>query len=52
MLVRKKNLSDEDIAEIAKLEIFLDEIPDYLAFNLSTEYKGLKLDFESWEDLL
>lgn len=52
MLVRKKNLSDEDIAEIAKLEIFLDEIPDYLALNISTEYKGLKLDFESREDLL
>lgn len=52
MLVRKKNLSDEDIAEIAKLEMFLDEIPDYLALNISTEYKGLKLDFESREDLL
>lgn len=52
MLVRKKNLSDEDIAEIAKLEMFLDEIPGYLALNISTEYKGLKLDFESREDLL
>lgn len=50
MLVQKKTLSDEDYAEIARLELFLDEIPDYLALDISTVYKGLKLIFESRED--
>lgn len=50
MLVQKKTLSDEDYAEIARLELFLDEIPDYLALDISTVYKDLKLIFESRED--
>ena len=50
-LVKKEELSDEDFEEIAKLEIFLEEIPDYLAFDITTEYKRLKLEFENREDI-
>lgn len=50
-LVQKNPLSDEDFAEIARLELFLEEIPDYLALDIATEYRKLKLDFESREDV-
>lgn len=50
-LVSKKSLSDEDYAEIARLEQYLDEIPDYLALDISTEYQDLKLRFEGRKDL-
>lgn len=40
-----------DLEEIAKLELFLDEIPDYLALDLTTEYRKLKLEFENREDI-
>lgn len=50
-IVQKAELSDEDLAEAARLELFLDEIPDYLALDLTTEYKSLKLTLESREDL-
>ena len=35
-LVVKPDLSDGEIEEIAKLEMYLDEIPDYLALNITT----------------
>lgn len=44
-LVRKKCLSDDEINEIAELELYLDNIPDYLAIGISTEYQKLKLEF-------
>ena len=50
-LVGKEMITDDDITEIAELEIFLDEIPDYLAWDIATEYKRLKSEFESREDL-
>ena len=50
-LVKKEKLEDNDFDEIAKLEVFLDEIPDYLAMGISTEYQRLKLEFEQREDL-
>lgn len=50
-LVQKPTLLDEDLAEIARLEMFLDEIPDYLALDIATEYKSLKLELENREDL-
>ena len=50
-LVCKGVITDDDITEIAELEIFLDEIPDYLAWGIATEYKRLKSEFESREDL-
>lgn len=50
-LVKKERLSDDEISEIAELELYLDEIPDYLAIGITTEYKRLKLEFMSREDI-
>ena len=50
-LVRKKALSDDEMSEIAKLELYLDEIPDYLAIGFTTEYQRLKLEFMNREDI-
>lgn len=49
-LTQREFLSDDDLEEISRLEVFLDEIPDYLAFDLTTEYKKRKLEFELRED--
>lgn len=46
-LAGKKELSDEEYAEIMELEVALDEIPDYLALEFTTEYQRLKLEFEN-----
>lgn len=50
-LVVKEKLSDDDFGEIADLEMFLNEIPDYLALNITTEYQRLKAEFEQREDI-
>lgn len=50
-LAARQNLSDEDFEELADLEVYLDEIPDYLALGLTTEYQRLKLELEHREDL-
>ena len=50
-LVSKKVLTDDDLEEIVGLETYLDEIPDYLALDITTEYRKLKAQFESREDL-
>ena len=50
-LIKKEQLTDEDLAEIQRLSVYLDEIPDYLAFNLTTEYRRLKLEFAKREEL-
>ena len=49
-LVQKESLTD-DFEEITNLEMFLDEIPDYLALGLTTEYQRLKLELSKREDL-
>ena len=49
--MKKQNLTDDDFEEIAYLEMYLNEIPDYLALNITTEYKRLKLELESREDI-
>lgn len=41
-LVNKSILDDADYEKIADLEMYLDEIPDYLALELTTEYQELK----------
>lgn len=46
-LVSKEKLSDEEYEEIDKLEFYLDEIPDYLAKELTSEYSRLKLEFSN-----
>ena len=48
-LVSKNELSDEEYAEIDELEYYLDEIPDYLAIEITTEYRRLKLEFANRE---
>jgi len=50
-LAAKKELSDDELNEIAELELYLDEIPDYLAIGIATEYKRIKLDFMNREDM-
>lgn len=44
-LVAKEELTDEEYAETAELETYLDEVPDYLALEFSAEYSRLKLEF-------
>lgn len=51
VLTQKKNLSDDDFEEISKLEMYLDEIPDYLALGITTEYRRIKIEFENREDI-
>ena len=51
ILVAKNTLSDDELAEIQRLELYLDEIPDYLGLDIATEYKQLKLEFEAREDI-
>ena len=46
-LVSKNQLSNAEYAEIMELEMVLDEIPDYLALEIATEYQRLKLEFEN-----
>lgn len=43
-LVQKPELTDADFAKAAELEVYLDEVPDYLAWGLSSEYSRLKLE--------
>ena len=50
-LVMKETLTDEDFEEIAELELFLNEIPDYLALDITTEYQRIKMEFENREDI-
>ena len=50
-LVQKEKLSDDEISEIAELELYLDEIPDYLAIGITTEYQRLKLEYMNREDI-
>lgn len=50
-LVKKKCLSDEELNEVAELELYLDDIPDYLALGISTEYQEVKLEFMNREDI-
>ena len=45
----KPNLDDDDYEQIADLEMYLDEIPDYLALNLTTEYQELKAKLRARE---
>lgn len=47
VLVTKNKLSDEEFEEIDQLEYYLDEIPDYLAKELTAEYSRLKLEFSN-----
>lgn len=48
-LIGKEELDDEDYVLIEELEYYLDEIPDYLATDITTEYSRLKLEFANRE---
>lgn len=50
-IVRKAEITDDDLEEIADLELYLDEIPDYLALNITTEYQRLKVELRTREDI-
>jgi len=50
-LAVKNNLTDDDIEEIAQLEMYLDEIPDYLNLNITTEYQKIKLELSQRTDI-
>lgn len=47
LLAKKEKLEDEDYARVAILEMYLDEIPDYLAVDITTEYSRLKLELKN-----
>ena len=46
-IVQKPDLTDADFARAAELEMYLDEVPDYLALDMDTEYKRLKLELSN-----
>lgn len=48
-LANKDKLTSEDYVLISEIEIYLDKIPDYLAFDISCEYNRLKLKLEESE---
>ena len=50
-IATKKSLTDAEIEETGGLEMYLNEIPDYLALNISTEYKALKEMLHNREDV-
>lgn len=47
ILAAKQTLTADDYEEIAKLEEYLDEVPDYLAIDFMADYTRLKLELES-----
>lgn len=49
-LVKKEELTDDDYEEIMGLEMYLEEIPDYLSIGIAAEYRKLKLEFRIREE--
>ena len=43
-LLRRPGLTPLDYAKLAELELYLDEVPDYLAVDFAEEYARLKLE--------
>ena len=50
VLAKKEALTDDDFEEISELEMYLEEIPDYLAIDITTEYQRLKMELRNRED--
>lgn len=46
-LAQMDSLSDDELAEADALEYYLNEIPDYLAVDLTTEFARLKLELNN-----
>lgn len=51
LLVKKEKLDGIDFEKINKLELYLDEIPDYLALDLNAVYKKLKNELRDRDDI-
>ncbi len=47
----KNDLTDDDIEGNTQLEMYLDEIPDYLNLNITTEYQKIKLELSQRTDI-
>lgn len=50
-LTAKEKLSDDELSQIVELELYLTEIPDYLALDITTEFARLKAKFDQREDI-
>ncbi len=50
-LTDKERLTDDDFTKIAELELYLSEIPDYLALDITSEFLRRKVEFERREDI-
>lgn len=50
-LTDQEVLTDDDFAEIAELDLYLSEIPDYLALDITNEFLRRKAAFERREDV-
>lgn len=46
-LSQKDGLGDDEFLEALELEVYLDEIPDYLDLGITTEYQRLKLELHN-----
>ncbi len=46
-LATKELLTNADYAQLAELEMYLDEVPDYLAIDFASEYSRLKLELNN-----
>lgn len=51
LLVKKEKLEGIDFEKINELELYLDEIPDYLALDLNVAYKKLKNELRDRDDI-
>ena len=51
LLVKKEKLDGIDFEKINELELYLDEIPDYLALDLNVAYKKLKNELRDRDDI-
>lgn len=49
-LATKDTLTGNEYSEILDLEVYLEEIPDYLSLGIASEYRRLKLEFENREN--
>ena len=50
-LVQQSHLSDDDMDEIMDLELYLDNIPDYLMPSLAADYQKLRLECAKEDEL-
>lgn len=49
-LAQKQSFSEDDYNELADLENYLDEIPDFLALDIATNYRQIKFELEQREE--